>query len=237
MNGSETTRQVSAEVEIMSDVWSKWFELAKTNDVGRIGRALDVIVPSGSSRDAAGIERSCSAIHRSHGLVRLARDWENPTFGRDGAESAEHRGRQWRLVVAYAGWESFVRGVTGADLVRPKHHAFVSGTLATGVPAPPRRAELARWILRATPDETTIEDYFGLTDDRYWQQVSDWLVDAKPVVDADAAIALATALRHATVHGMLSATKAHEWGMLAGFDALTAHVVGAVEGTLSRAVG
>lgn len=221
----------------MSDVWSKWFELAKTNDVERIGRALDAVVPLGSPRDAAGIERSCSAIHRSHGLVRLARDWENPTFGFEAADSAKHRGRQWRLVVAYAGWESFVRGVTRQKATW-EHRAILPGVLDGPIAAPARNAAVARWLDEVTEPAASehVAAYFEL-DKHSAPKVDAWLVKGEPVTTAVDAMTLAAALRHATVHGMLSATKAHEWGLLAGFDALTAHVVGAVEGALSRALG
>src|SRR5262249_40925960 len=64
-----------------------------------------------------------------------------------------------------------------------------------------------------------------------------WMVRRRPVDTWPRAVQLARALRDATAHGALSASKVRQWHLLPALQTLTANIGQIVEGALGRLAG
>lgn len=166
--------------------------------------------------------------YRNSGSVhsRMVRRWTDPFIGAPAPNTTETdraRGDQWKLVLAYAGWETVARerwpGAKHYDC-----YERVAVDIEGPIPAPVSRS-LQRWLTEANLD---VADYFSMPRTPTWERLERWL-RGDAIDEPSAAMALAWALRNATVHGHLSATKTMEWGLRPAFLTLAELVCRFVE--------
>lgn len=152
-------------------------------------------------------------IVRGHELIAQARSWVEPSIG--SAKTATARGGQWRLVMAYGGFELLAKSLTatkGGGL-EEKALSDLVGKLSLPdfdalVPPSIEKSSLKKWM--EEEDASYVLDFLKMENgDR--KRFDAWLSKQKPIETWTDAVLLAKALRSATVHGALSPTKIDEW--------------------------
>ncbi len=169
--------------------------------------------------EPAAIKKVTSALYRAVPLLQAALHWEDPTVGGTldrRSATDRRRGEQWRLVLAFSGMETLTkallsqkgRGGIGAEHFR---------TLLSGCALPEylplevpqhRESLLEDWFTADAQDD--LLDFLGL-DFGDAKITARWLVERRPMIDWVEGLCLAKALRNATVHGALSASKVEQW--------------------------
>jgi hypothetical protein len=176
--------------------------------------------------DSDYIDDVVQSLSRGFYLTKSAVQWHEPTIGRnlDGKpnNTQKARGVQWRLVMAYGGFET-----TTKTLLKMGRGGLSPGALRdftnkcslptyTPLPSPKvARVNLDKWLNKppATPTgQTALIDFLSLEHGDA-QIVEAWMVQAAKVSSWTDAVRLAKALRNATAHGALSATKVKQWGL------------------------
>jgi hypothetical protein len=77
-----------------------------------------------------------------------------------------------------------------------------------------KRKSLERWLeYEPSKGKEAVLGYLGLEYKGVLQAAKKWFVEGKDVETWIQAVELARAIRHATVHGALSANKVNEWGV------------------------
>ncbi|MEG4213822.1 hypothetical protein QUA27_00080 [Microcoleus sp. Pol14C6] len=174
--------------------------------------------------DPQHIDNVIKALAIGFHLTKAAVEWENPVAGKTLANpsTANARGIQWQLVMAYGGFESVTKTLMNlrenkSGLTIDHVEKFTSKcNLPDYIPLIPpntNRRNLDKWLTKS-PTETGDEllDFLGLTNgDR--NQIKDWLVNSNSIQDWANATRLAKALRNATAHGALSPSKVEDWGL------------------------
>jgi hypothetical protein len=152
-------------------------------------------------------------------LVQAALCWEEPTVGgttEKRSDTDRRRGDQWRLVLAFSGFETLAkallsqkgRGGIGVEAFR---NLLVGCTLPEYVPldVPEHRESLLEeWFNTEAQDE--LLDFLGL-DFGDAKITATWLIKREAMTTWVDGLCLAKALRNATVHGALSASKVVQW--------------------------
>ena len=176
--------------------------------------------------DSDYIDDVIQSLSRGFYLTKSAVQWHEPAIGhsldRNPNNTHKARGVQWRLVMAYGGFETSTKtllkmGRGGLSPVALR--SFTSKcSLPTYTPLPsPKiaRVNLDKWLkkLPVTPtDKTPLIDFLSLESGDA-QVVEAWIVQSAEVASWTDAVRLAKALRNATAHGALSATKVKQWGL------------------------
>lgn len=166
------------------------------------------------------------ALSRGKALIQAAVEWQNPAIGQSETRSANDklRGHQWRLVIAYSGFE-----IASKALMMPKwnrqiesgmYEKFIEKCVLPAyepIEPPADRPKLAKWLNK---EEGALAEFLGITSgDR--KAIDRWLVRSEPVGSWCEAYKLAKALRNASAHGFLLPTKIRDWGLKNGFVRLT----------------
>jgi hypothetical protein len=170
----------------------------------------------GNDRDAP---RLVLAIDRSKALIESALSWEDAAVGAKGTPTDRDRGAQWRLAIAWCGLEVMIAGIMN-DMRISAIEKFLAGCnmdKMAPLEAPKVRKTLKEW--RASEHRSTVAFLDARSSGK---DIFDrWLEKGQRITTRVDAMALAQALRHATAHGALSATKLKEWGMRDTFHRLT----------------
>lgn len=152
-------------------------------------------------------------IGRGHRLLRNAEKWTRPEAGAGADVTRVARGQQWRLVMAYAGFEIFAKSMLGNFAVRggPGVSDFLEalGIFSDGlisIPAGRRLPkgkssdEMLDFLRTHKGDRAQLEKWFGTATVKQgsvgWSRIE--------------AIDLARIVRNLTAHGILSADLARK---------------------------
>ncbi len=199
-----------------------WLEdLAKCSEIqGRLS-----IFNQNHSENPQHIDNVIKALSRGFHLTKAAVEWDNPVAGNTLANSstAQARGIQWQLVMAYGGFESVTKtlmnlrenksGLSIADVEDFTSKCNLPEYEPPLDPPNKNRKNLDKWLTKSngeTGDE--LLNFLGVTKgDR--KQIEEWLVNSNPIRDWANAAMLAKALRNATAHGALSPSKVEDWGL------------------------
>jgi hypothetical protein len=153
----------------------------------------------------------------------------------NGSSTAETRGSQWRLTVAWAGLETLiVPTIGGLQCKHLQHLASLTIPNQEVVPLPPpstrmtRLREARQWP--QTGNKPAMLDFIGSGGGFAAEMLKRWLYEGKPLAHAYEQLALAQALRHATAHGALSSTGLVGWGIRPALPPLTALIAQAAVG-------
>ena len=152
-------------------------------------------------------------IGRGHRLLRNAEKWTRPVAGSGADETRAARGQQWRLVMAYAGFEIFAKTMLGNFAVQggPGVYDFLEalGNFSDGlisIPAGRRLPkgkssdEMLDFLRTHKGDRAQLERWFGTATVK--QGSVGW--SRKEAID------LARIVRNLTAHGILSADLARK---------------------------
>lgn len=162
------------------------------------------------------------SVTRGQALLDQAVGWwkvgpgefsDPPCVGKPGP-TAPLRGLQWRLCIAWAGFETWLGGLLATENAR-----MDAGSLARwskGLPkfeaiaAPKAGKGVSRWMEEEGGD--AVLDFLGVNKtDR--ETLKQWLLKGEAILEWTDMALLAKALRNATVHGALSATATQELGL------------------------
>ena len=175
-------------------------------------------------KDSQHIDNVIKALTIGFHLTKAAVEWDNPVAGKIGSDpsTANARGIQWQLVMAYGGFESVTKTLmnlrenkSGLTLAHVTN--FTSKcNLPDYIPLKPpdtTRKNLDEWLKKSPPETgDQLLDFLGVErGDR--NQIKNWLVNSNQIEDWANATMLAKALRNATAHGALSPTKVEDWGL------------------------
>lgn len=176
-----------------------------------------------ATKDAKATTGRIHGIIRGHEMVAQAKLWAGPSIG--AGDTAPLRGAQWRLVMAYGGFELLAKSLTatkGGGL-EEKTLSDLTGKLSLPtfealVPPSIEKSSLKKWM--EEEDASDVLDFLKMENgDR--KQFDAWLAKQKPVETWTDAVLLAKSLRSATVHGALSPTKIEEWNIGEAVSRLT----------------
>ena len=174
------------------------------------------------SEDVEHIDKVIKALTRGVALTQAAVDWKYPTIGdesfsgRKGRSPHEKlRGVQWRLVIAYSGFEITAKGLmnhfergTKPQII----HDFINKCNLPSYqklepPTPKVKSNLEKWLSK---EDEAIAEFLGVTAGDA-KIINRWLVNSQAVCDWEEAVKLGKALRNATAHGFLQPTKVGKW--------------------------
>lgn len=176
-----------------------------------------------ASEEAKATTGRIHGIIRGHEMIAQAKLWAGPSIG--AGDTAPLRGAQWRLVMAYGGFELLAKSLTatkGGGL-EEKTLSDLIGKLSLpnfGALVPPSigKSSLKEWM--EEEDASDVLDFLKMENgDR--KRFDAWLAKQKPVETWTDAVLLAKALRSATVHGALSPRKIEEWKLSEAVSRLT----------------
>ena len=180
------------------------------------------------------IEASLDSICRAVPLLLAAAKWRNPIAGKcttefESATSADRaRGEQWRLVMAYGGFETLVkvvfngskRGGLGPNDFRKLQDRCDLPSFPSLAPPEPAMLVGETWFQRdSTGAASKLRRFLGISGYDA-KMMEGWLLGDNTISTWPDAISLAKAFRNATAHGALSASKILEWKLASSIDLL-----------------
>ena len=152
-------------------------------------------------------------IIRGHELIAQARSWVEPSIG--SGKTATARGAQWRLVMAYGGFELLAKSLAGGKdggIDEQSLSALIGRLSLPGfeplAPPPIEKSTLKEWM--DEEDASEVLDFLKM-DKGDRNRFDAWLAKQKALTTWTDALLLAKALRNATAHGALSPSKLEEW--------------------------
>ena len=227
-------------VQQLNNPWKRWWDLLGEDGSWRENAARCTALHARLLRFSAAhwdqpawVEAVVSALARGKPLVEAAVRWANPVAGQRSAsaltDTDRARGEQWRLVMAYGGFETVVKALMGVQRGARLAPAVVAHFVERAKPGPYEELKSPR------VRDADLEDVFRapLTDvshpllvflDLSWpatRALYRWLVEGKAVRTWKGAVRLARALRDATAHGALSASRVKQWRLREAFRVLT----------------
>ena len=186
--------------------------------IGRLSR----INPSVASSPESAVASQVKCMIRGRELMKSSRGWIDPLIGQ--GRSARNRGRQWKLVMAYGGFELLIKSVNGSgknglgdDELRRLFGRVVLPPFESIAPPEMKQRSRKDAVEQLTHDE--VLDFIR-TDKGDRVQIRAWMLEKQPCATWVGAVLLAKALRNCTAHGALSPTKVGEWGLTDAFERL-----------------
>jgi hypothetical protein len=189
-------------------------------------RFLDLVTQEYRESRSFVPQKVIGGVGRGFTLLRNARKWSHPSVGAGSPKAVEARGRQWRVVMAYGGFEIFAKShmchfrETGSphvshfvEIAQRKYSAISNHRYS--LPIVTTRSAKAI----ATAKSLLREDK---TDGRFWHG---WLEGPDEPVDPHHAVQLARVVRNLSAHGVLSPDVAIRLGAVALCDALVTALV------------
>lgn len=152
-------------------------------------------------------------IIRGHELIAQARSWVEPSIG--SGKTATARGAQWRLVMAYGGFELLAKSLAGGkegglddQILRALIDKLELPIFEHLAPPPIEKSSLKEWM--DEEDASDLLDFLKM-DKGDRSRFDAWLAKQKPTTSWTDAVLVAKAFRNATAHGALSPSKIEEW--------------------------
>src|SRR5262245_3046161 len=240
-------------VQQRNDPWKRWWDFLgedgswREDAVKRLRiHARLLRFSAGHWDQAAWVDAVLSALGRGKPLVDAAVRWADPAVGQRSAtsftETDRFRGDQWRLVVAWGGFQTVVRALMGVQRGVRLEAALIDRFIERarppaypGLPSPRAREADLEEIFRAPLTDVTHPLLVFL--DLGWASTRNlyrWLVEGRTIETWAGAIRLAGALRDATAQGALSASRAKQWQLRPGLRTLTENIGQLVSAALTE---
>lgn len=176
------------------------------------------------------------ALSKGTHLVKAALAWEEAAIGPETpgspSEISRARGQQWRLVMCYGGLETVFEALLSPHPPFPSYYqgakhfsdrCALSAYSALATPSQHRK-ELTEWLeMEVVSDKHPMIHFLGLNNGDAGA-FREWIIEGKAVNSWPAALALAKALRNATAHGALSASKVCQWGLRDALETLCLNI-------------
>jgi hypothetical protein len=197
----------------MRSHFSKWVKTAKCEDKqhGLISKGLAVFPAGSTLRVKEDFQRIFQALCRGRALVYSAKTWRNPEAGKTG-KSGAIRGLQWRLVMAWGGFELIAKTLSaksgGSGLGPDDFRVIVEKLPDVDLPLI-QKPDLKRAILKKWTENEGSEKLLLFLGVRSGDKTSleNWLTAQEQEIGLQEYLCLAKALRNCTAHGALSAQK------------------------------
>ncbi len=238
----------------LSAAWTSWCRFLGRHDLEAPESPAHAAVAERLRRvharhrpESGPIDAVVYTLYRGVPLLLAALGWEEPRAGGTAGKPSPTdavRGEQWRLVMGFGGFEAVVRAVLAhadAGALTAQHFEALTAACALRPyeplrPPALREPERDRWFQTGLgAREDLVRRLLGLTVADA-EAVGRWLGEQHPVSSWPAALQLAQALRNATVHGALSASKVKEWKLRPAVQTLTDNL-GTVTAALLRSLG
>jgi hypothetical protein len=170
------------------------------------------------------IDDVIQALSRGFYLTQSAMQWQEPAAGCNATDKPnatdKARGAQWRLVMAYGGFETTIKTLLKPPVKHLTPDLIKVFTDKCDLPAyrlltPPdqKQENLEKWLKRPSRQgKSALADFLSL-DGGDQKIIESWIVKSTPISSWVEAARLAKAVRNATAHGALSATKVRQWGL------------------------
>lgn len=174
----------------------------------------DIQLPGGNT---VSLRSLTGKLFRGCTLLRNATAWKNPVAGKDG-KMQPLRGLQWRLVMAYSGYEQIEGAVFPKDKRRRRGQVYAdyidSIELDTFLQGPILKGKALQRAESEDPRGEQLAEFLEVNKSRREAFIS-WLhgEDLSTLSHAALTILVLSQLRHLTAHGALSASRAHELGL------------------------
>ncbi|HEY9609859.1 hypothetical protein [Allocoleopsis sp.] len=173
------------------------------------------------------IDKVIKALSRGVSLTQAAIDWQNAAIGKKSTRKIDKlRGIQWRLVIAYGGFEITAKALmnhfkrnTPSEVIEnyiKKCNFPIYKPLGSPSISPNKKPNLEKWLSK---EESAIADFLGVTAGDA-KIIERWIVKSDSIGSWEEAVKLAKALRNATAHGFLQPTKVNQWGLKPGLSTL-----------------
>ena len=182
------------------------------------------------SNDPEHIDDVVQALSRGFYLIKSGLEWWEPTAGHNSTNkiNATHRARsaQWRLVMTYSGFETIAKTLLLAkkNLGPDEFEQFTRKCQLNSYkllhsPNQTKLKKLEKW-LTIESEGKAILDFLSVKhgDAKIIQR---WIIEQQNISSWVDALKLSKALRNATAHGALSATKVQQWGLQKPFLTLS----------------
>lgn len=173
-------------------------------------------------------------LYRGTTLLKHSLNWDNPAVG-GGGKSDSIRGFQWRLVMAYSGYEQIEQALfAGHTHIRD---TFLEGLkLKNKLPGPVLSQSAMDHIDARESAVDELCDFLGIRSKKR-KDYSDWLLGKSVEVKCENSrtLSIIAQLRHLVAHGALSADRANKLGLVLSFSvapAILHEVAGAILKTL-----
>ncbi|MDJ0693935.1 hypothetical protein [Mastigocoleus sp. MO_188.B34] len=176
------------------------------------------------SNDPEHIDDVVQSLSRGFYLIKSGLEWCEPTAGHNSIDklNATHkaRGAQWRLVMTYGGFETFAKTLltkkTKKGLSPNEFNQFTQKCQLNSYkplysPNKTKFKTLEKWLTIKSEREAIL-DFLSLNDGDT-KIIQRWLIEKQNISSWVDALKLSKALRNATAHGALSATKVQQWGL------------------------
>jgi len=176
------------------------------------------------SDDSDHIDNVIQSLSKGYYLIKSGLEWHEPVVGHNSidklTDTHKARGLQWRLVMAYGGFETITKTLLKSATRSLNPETIQIFTDKCTLPnynslTPPdsTRVKLEKWLEKPSlSKKTALANFLGL-ENGDCKIIEDWIVQSNSISTWVDAARLAKALRNATAHGALSATKVHQWGL------------------------
>ena len=171
------------------------------------------------------IDKVIKCVIRGVRLTEEAINWYEPSIGdtQKRGDIDKIRGVQWRLVIAYSGFEITTKALMnnferGKPLDIPNFIKMCSLPIYNPLdtPNPKKKENLDKWLAK---DQDAIAEFLSVTaGDK--KIIERWIIQANSISSWEDAVKLANALRNASAHGFLSAKKVQDWQLKPGLSTL-----------------
>ncbi|KMW69913.1 hypothetical protein [Limnoraphis robusta] len=177
--------------------------------------------------DPQHIDQIYKLLSRGVNLTQAAIDWEHPAIGSEKNDTGKARGIQWRLVIAYSGFEITTKGLINKLEGQPYKEDFKSlinkcqsnlpNYYPLNSPDPDSSKSLEKWL---TQEEKSIGKFLGLRNNDI-KVIENWMLESHLIKTWEDALLLARAFRNCTTHGFLVPRKVLDWKLKPIFRVLT----------------
>ncbi|MBD2043342.1 hypothetical protein [Microcoleus sp. FACHB-672] len=214
--------------KVWNTVWDFWEpDNSWNNDQGKCIEIQNKLACFNEEHpnDPTHIDSVVKAVQRGVALVQAAIEWQEPSIGKNKPRklSEKLRGHQWRLVITYSGFEITVKALMnhqqrGIDIkVIEKFLRKCDIPEYKHLSEPRKTSSIKKWLSK---EDGKLAEFLGISNgDR--RIIEKWIVESQPINSWDEAIKLAKAIRNASAHGFLTATKVEEWKLKPALCKLT----------------
>lgn len=219
----------------LDDVWHELWQVFGADDSWKsnpvrckdIQRRLSHFNQEHLDKNVDHIYDVIQALAKGFYLIKSGLEWQEPAVGHHSTDAPNDthkaRGIQWRLVMTWGGFETIIKTLLlkksngGLKTEKIQYFMIKCDLLNNYSPLNPpnsTRANLERWLNKDSSPEgkSALADFLSLGNGDQ-EIIENWIVQSQPISNWVEAVRLAKALRNATAHGALSATKVKEWGL------------------------
>ena len=175
-----------------------------------------------SALDKEGVREAVGKMFRGATLLKHALEWSRPSVG-GGGKLDSIRGMQWRLVMAYSGYEQIENAIFGEKChsKTPRKNALARIQLKHRLPGPVLTQRALDRIEERDHEAADLCDFLGIQKNKR-DRLADWLLGraADEPCGTERAVFISAQLRHLVAHGALSADRTKRLGLETAFEAV-----------------